>query len=107
MLRIKQIYEDFKNKREGEVVEFQNYCKDSDYVIEYGSELGVHKGIWKYIKKDALVCLEVESLERQLAEARELIDDCLSEIKANYDYDFEEYTMLKERLMQLKDKGDE
>ncbi len=47
----------------------------------------------------------IKALERQLEEARELIDDCLSEIKANYDYDFEEYTMLKERLMQLKEKG--
>ena len=56
---------------EGEIVEFKIYCEDSDKVTEYGSELGVDIDGWKYIKKDTLVCLEVEDLERQLAEARE------------------------------------
>jgi len=84
---------------EGEVVEFQNYCKDSDYVIEYGSELGVHKGIWKYIKKDTLVCLEVESLERQLAEAMSMLDNVWYWEGCPDDY--------KKRIEQLKEKGNE
>ena len=58
---------------EGEVVEFKSYCKDSDHVIEYGSEIGIQKNIWKYVKKDSLICVEVEDLERQLAEARDVI----------------------------------
>jgi len=56
---------------EGETIEFKIYCKDSDNVIEYGSEIGVHQGIWHYVKKDTLECLEVQDLERQLEEARE------------------------------------
>lgn len=56
---------------EGEVIEFKNFCSDSDNIIEYGSEIGVYQGIWHYVKKDTLVCLEVEDLERQLAEDRE------------------------------------
>lgn len=47
-----------------------------------------------------------KDLERQLEEARELLEDCLCEIKANYDYDFEGYEMLKERFKQLKEKGE-
>ena len=53
--------------KEGEVVEFESYCENPDNVIEYGSEIGIHQRIWRYVKKDTLVCLEIEDLERQLA----------------------------------------
>ena len=49
----------------------------------------------------------IKELEKQLAEARELVEDCLIEIKANYDYDYDEFSMLQERFEQLKEKGDE
>lgn len=80
---------------EGETIEFQNYCKDSDYIMEYGSELGVHKGIWKYIKKDTLVCLEVQALERQLAEVRGLIAEVKADLISIQDTTLDPFTYLK------------
>jgi hypothetical protein len=93
---------------EGETIEFQNYCKDSDNIIEYGSELGVHKGIWKYVKKYTLVCLEVESLERQLKEAMEIANEVIDNgyfersLGLNYIRRYEEL-----KYDQQKGKGDE
>jgi len=94
---------------EGEVVEFKSYCKDSDHVIEYGSEIGIQKNIWKYVKKDSLICVEVEDLERQLAEARENIykfaEIALMEGKDEFGHSWEDFKIyvLDE---QLKEKGE-
>lgn len=98
---------------ECEVVEFKIYCEDYDEVTEYGSEIGVHQGIWNYVKKDTLVCLEVEDLERQLDEAGELllqIQDHMSQLSTHTHDGWSGscaetvYEMIEK---QLKEKGDE
>lgn len=99
---------------EGEVVEFKSYCKDSDHVIEYGSEIGIQKNIWKYVKKDSLICVEVESLQRQLAEARK-VQNKLGEWVSHYihcmrtvDYcgSLEDALGMEQYLYELKEKGE-
>jgi len=49
---------------------------------------------------------DLRELEQENAELRELIGDCLGEIKTNYDYDFGEYKMLEERFKKLKEQGE-
>ncbi len=91
---------------EGETIEFKIYCKDSDNVIEYGSEIGVHQGIWHYVKKDTLECLELQDLERQLEEAREENEYLKKKNKIlikTVEYNVLKVSDLKE---QLKEKGE-
>ena len=70
------------------------------------SEAKEYRGKYALAKHETLA-LRCENLEKQLAEVRELVEDCLIEIKANYDYDYDEFSMLQERFEQLKEKGDE
>ena len=80
-----------------------NYCDTTDRIY-FKKDTKTAKEL--IISEDA--CDRLNELERQLAKARELVEDAISEIVVSSS-DESEYTVLElyERLEQLKEQGDE